>query len=47
MGGMSEYYRRLAQVTEALGDEYIGIVKITGDTPTPTETTSFLIRFPI
>lgn len=33
MGGMSEYYRRLAQVTEALGDEYIGIVKITGDTP--------------
>lgn len=33
LGEMSEYYRRLEEVTEALGDEYIGIVKITGDSP--------------
>lgn len=33
LGEMSEYYRRLEEVIEALGDEYIGIVKITGDSP--------------
>lgn len=33
LGEMSEYYRRLEEVAEALGDEYIGIVKITGDSP--------------
>ena len=33
LGEISEYYRRLEEVTEALGDEYIGIVKITGGSP--------------
>ena len=33
MGAMSEYYYRLWEVVEKLGDKYIEIVKITGATP--------------
>lgn len=33
LGDMSEYYKRLSEVVEKLGDEYISIVKITGDSP--------------
>ena len=33
MGTMAEYYYRLSEVVEKLGDKYIEIVKITGATP--------------
>lgn len=33
MGAMSEYYYRLSEIVEILGDKYIEIVKITGATP--------------
>ncbi len=33
MGAMSDYYYRLSEVVEKLGDKYIEIVKITGATP--------------
>ena len=33
LGVMSQYYSRLSEVVSGLGDEYISIVKITGDTP--------------
>ena len=33
MAGMSEYYKRLSEIAKGIGDTYIDIVKITGDTP--------------
>lgn len=33
LGEMSQYYARLSEVVNGLGDEYISIVKITGDSP--------------
>ncbi len=33
LGETSEYYSRLSDIVEGLGDQYISIVRITGDTP--------------
>ena len=33
LGEMAQYYARLSEVVTGLGDEYINIVKITGDSP--------------
>ena len=35
MGELSTYYARLFQVVERIGNQYISIVRITGDTPDP------------
>lgn len=35
LGSMSEYYYRLSEISEVLGNKYIEIVKITGATPDP------------
>lgn len=35
MNEMSEFYSRLSQITNGIGNTYIDIVKITGDTPDP------------
>lgn len=32
---MSDYYKRLSKIVDALGDEYLKIAMITGDTPDP------------
>ena len=35
MGELAAYYARLSQVVERIGNQYISIVRITGDTPDP------------
>ena len=46
VGAQSEYFYELAQLVDILGDEYIKIVKITGESPDPNRDYEFQKQIP-